>query len=331
MSEIVLPSVSETGIVVKSDDDTQFSTREVPWMKLGQLVEKPVTAAEAAKLAKLDFEVELCEVQGKLKNQWRDIPTRRAIFASDNGDFMGFASTKMYKTLQYSEAFDFMDTLGAPYVAAGSLRGRRQGFMVVKPELDFEVLGGEDPHELFAVLRTSHDCSRGIEVSVMPLRGRCMNQLTLRTFSKGAQYRWSIKHTTTMHAKLKEAQESFKKITAYARRFEYLAQRMADVELNEKKARVLLKIVIPQPTAGKTERTQLQWEERLDKIINIWQTSPTVAYAGTGWGLVNAVSDFYEWSRDKGTPESRFLNALEGETHKKVNKMAGLLLSAQPA
>lgn len=317
---------------VQVPETQQFSAREVPWMKLGLLIDKPVTAAEAAKLGGLDFEVELHDVAyvaGKIGENpvWKPIPSRKAVVAKDNGDFMGFASSKMYHTLQYAEAFDFMDALGAPYVAAGSLRKRRQGFMVVKPELELDVLGGEDPHELFAVLRTSHDCSRGVEVSVMPLRNRCMNQLTLRSFSKGASYSWSIKHTSTMAAKLKEAQDSLQRMVAYKARFEAIAARLVEVDVKEDKARTMLKITIPMPN-GKTERTQLQWEERIESIVQLWQTSPTVAYAGTGWGLLNAVSEHYEWCRVGGTAESRFLNALEGETHKKINRMAGMLLTA---
>lgn len=308
-----------------------FSTREVPWMKLGKLVDQPKTALEAAKLSGLDFTVSLCDagyVQGEIGSNpvWKPIPSRKAIIADDNGDFMGFASARMYQTLQYAEAFDFMDTLGAPYVAAGGLRKRRQGFMVVKPDIDLDVFDGEDSHELYAVLRTSHDCSRGIEVSVMPLRGRCMNQLTLQSFAKGVDYRWSIKHTTTMQAKLKEAQDSLKKIGIYAQNFKKLTNRLLEIEPTPKTARKLLEITIPQPS-GKTDRVTEQWQERITAIMTSWTESPTVAYAGTGWGLVNAVSEFYEWSRDGGTAESRFLNALEGETHKKINKITGLLLA----
>lgn len=314
--------------------ETQFSTREVPWLKLGKLTEHAVTAAEAAKLAGLDFEVELLDVgyhrgfidDTAIPADFSGIPERRAVVARDNGQFMGFASTKMYQALQYSEAFDFMDTIGAPYVAAGGLRKRRQGFMVVKPEIDFNVLGGQDPHDLYAVLRTSHDCTRGIEVSVMPLRGRCMNQLTLRTFAKGAQYRWAIKHNTTMHAKLKDAQDSLKRIGLYAERFKQVTEQLAATEVKQHQASKLLEIIIPRPV-GRTDRVVNQWSEKLDKIMNLWNTSPTVGFAGTGWGLVNAVSDYYDWGRSGGTPESRFLNALEGETHKKVNKVAGLLLA----
>lgn len=308
--------------------DTQFSVREVPWMKLGRLVDEVKSAEEAAKLGGLNFKVALRELQ------WIDdsgdkvyIPSRKAIVREDTGDFMGIASSSMYNVLQYGEAFNFMDTVDSRYVAAGALRGGRQGFIVVKPNINLDLFDGEDPHELYAVLRTSHDCSRGIEISLMPVRGRCMNQLTLKTFSKDARYRWSIKHTTTMHAKLAEAQHSLQRIGVYAERFEELANRLVNTPVNEGKARQLLKIVIPVPASGKTERTTLQHTDRMQRIIDLWTGSPTVGYAGTGWGLVNAVSEYFDWCRVGGTPESRFLNALEGDTHKKCNKMAGLLLS----
>lgn len=323
---------------------TQFSTREVPWMKIGRIEDQPKTAAEAAELGGLNFTVSLKDVgwipedatdptyAAVFPNSggfgtFRKIPHRKAVIADDNGDFMGFVSTSMYKSLQYAEAFNFMDTLGRPYVAAGALRGRRQGFMVVQPDVDLKVLGGEDPHDLFAVLRTSHDSSRAVEVSVMPLRGRCMNQLTLRSFAVGIPHRWSIKHTSTMHAKLAEAQKSLKNIGIYAKRYEELADKLANINVTEAKARKLLEIVIPMPRTGKTERTQVQHTDRLNAVLSLWSSSPTVAYAGTGWGLVNAVSEYFDWYRVGGTPESRFIGALEGQTHKNLNKVAGLLLS----
>lgn len=319
---------------VQVPEEMQFSVREAPWMKLGKLVEQPVTAKEAAELGGLNFSVSLQDVaynaatsDSELNASWRSIPKRKAVVADDNGQFMGFVSSSKYTSLQYADAFNFMDTINPRYVAAGTLRNRRQGFMVVKPEIQLNVLDGEDPHELFAVLRTSHDCTRAVEVMVMPLRGRCMNQLTLRSFSKGVQHRWAIKHTTTLNAKLKEAQDSLKKIGVYVKRYETVAQRMADVHITEATAREWLKITIPRP-AKQTERIDQQYQDRINAMIDLWQTSPTVAYAGTGWGLVNAVSEHYDWYRSGGTPESRFLNALEGQTHKIINKMAGLVLSA---
>jgi phage/plasmid-like protein (TIGR03299 family) len=314
--------------------DTQFSTREVPWSKLGKLIDEPKTAVEAAKLAGLDFTVSLSPVYvdrtpaGEVGPQMKVIPGRKAVMADDNNDFMGFVSSTSYHSLQYGEAFSFMDGINPTYVAAGGLRSRRQGFMVVKPIVadEIKILGGDDPHQLYAVLRTSHDCSRATEVSVMMLRNKCMNQLTLQSFSKDAKYRWSIKHTSTQAAKLAEAQKSLTNIGLYVKRYAENVTKLAHVPISEAKADKLLRMVIPMPK-GKTQRTEDQYQARIGKLLDLFSTSPQVGFAGTGWGLVNSVSEYFEWHRTGGTPESRFINALEGQTHKRLNRAALLVLS----
>lgn len=314
-----------------SEVAAQTITRVAPWMTHGggNFGGQVKTAAEAAELGGLNFDVELCDVGYRITDNsyYTNIPTRKAVVAKDNGDFMGFVSSSIYNPLQYAEAFNFMDTISPDYVAAGTLRGRRQGYMVVKCDVDLNVLGGEDKHDMFAVLRTSHDCSRGIEVIAMPLRYRCINQVTLKSFMKGVDQRWSIKHNTSMHAKLAEAQSSLKKIHLYAMRFAKIAETLAEKQVNVNAGRKLIEYVIPAPKHAKTDRAHDQWSERINRITDLWQNSPTVAYAGTAWGLVNAVSEHYDWYRVGGTPESRFLNALEGETHKKINKLTAVLLS----
>lgn len=322
-------------------ETTQLVTRVVPWMAHGggNFGGTVKTAAEAAEIGNLNFEVDVLPVayhrmpdedggaDWDMLNQINPIPHRRAVVARDNGDFMGFVSSKIYNPLQYAEAFNFMDTISPDYVAAGTLRGRRQGYMVVKCNIEFKVLSGEDQHDMFAVLRTSHDCSRGIEVSAMPLRYRCINQVTLKSFMKGVDYRWSIKHNTSMHGKLAEAQDSLKKLEAYAKRYAQIADKLAETAVPSDKGRKLIEYVIPAPANAKTDRAHDQWQDRINRIADLWQNSPTVAYAGTAWGLVNAVSEYYDWGRAGGTTESRFLNALEGETHKKINKLTAVLLS----
>lgn len=163
---------------------------------------------------------------------------------------------------------------------------------------------------------------------MMPLRGRCMNQLSLKSFRKDVEHRWSIRHTSTAPAKLAEAQQTIEKMKKYATRINELADKMVNVNLSAGQAEKMLKIVIPKPVHSKTEKGEISWQGRIDKILGLWQESPTVGYAGTGWGLFNAVSEYHDWIRQGGTPESRFLNALEGTTHKTINKTAQLVLQA---
>jgi phage/plasmid-like protein (TIGR03299 family) len=311
--------------------DIQFSTREVPWMKLGQLEDNPLTAKEAAKAGGIDFTVsakQLAFAQYPDNEDgdgihWAGINDRVAIVRDDTHQPLSIVS-KGYPILQYGEAFDFMDEAvngsDTRYVAAGALRGGRQGFMVVRApqEAQRDILNGDDRHEFFFVLRTSHDRTRGCEVMVMPLRGRCMNQLTLSSFSKNVQQRWSVRHTSTMTEKLAEVKSALAKVGEYTERYAEVVEKLVTVKLTENQARQILE---------KVETQRAKTDEKIDSILHLWNEGETVGYDGTGWGLVNAVSDYYDWGRTGGSPESRFLAALEGQTFKAVNRTAGLILS----
>lgn len=211
-----------------------------------------------------------------------------------------------------------MDGISPTYVAAGCLKGGKQGFMVVRAPETINVLDGEDPHELFIVLRTSHDGSRAIEASIMPLRHRCMNQMTLRSFSSGVPHRWSVKHTSTMNAKLKNAQESLQNLNAYGAAYQDNAHRLLDIKLTDEDAREILTVVLP----NRPKR-----EEQVSRIVRAWHTADTVGFDWTGWGMLNAVSEYFDWGRVGGSAESRFVGALQGQTTNMLNRTAGILLS----
>jgi phage/plasmid-like protein (TIGR03299 family) len=324
--------------------NVQFTDRMVPWMKIGKTVDSPLTSQEAAKQGGLDFTVsahevyfscekvkvgadedantDVIEVTNTAPECLRNMTNRRVIVRDDTLEPLSIVSSG-YPVLQYHEAFDFMDEAvakhGARYVAAGALKGGRQGFMVVRmpDDMQINVLDGEDPHEMFAVLRTSMDLTRAVEVMMMPLRGLCMNQLTLTSFSANVPNRWAATHNSTMTQKLVDMKVSLGKAGSYIQRFNELAKRLVSIKLNEEQARMVLFHVVPKHTKKK--------EDVVDAIIEKMHNAPTVGWSGTGWGLVNAVSEHLEW-RTTGTFESKFINAMQGSTHKAINKTAAHLL-----
>jgi len=324
--------------------NVQFTERTVPWMKLGEVTDGALTAKEAAAAGGLDFTVSLrnvyftCnDVQVKAEDgsdaEWvktentapdclRNMSNRKVVVRDDTLQPLSIVSSG-YPVLQYHEAFDFMDTAikemggeGAKYVAAGALKDGKQGFMVVKlPEsLQIKVLDGVDPHEMFAVLRTSMDLTRAVEVMAMPLRGKCMNQMSLSSFSTNVPHRWAVRHTSTMKDKLAEAHSSLGKLGAYVKRYNELATRLIGVKLNDEQMKLILTRAM-RTYVGKKK------DEVIDSIVSKTHNHPRVGFDGTGWGLVNAVSEHFDW-RPGGNPESKFLNALQGPTHKYINATA---------
>lgn len=299
---------------------TAFSTREVPWMKLGRLEQTPKTAAEAMALTKLDFTVSK-QPAGYFgaDGQWHQSSHRVAIVRDGTGEDYEYVSPD-YEIFQFSEAFDFMDTIDPHYVAAGPLKGGRQAFLVVQPGRSHFTVGGDDEHDLYAILRTSHDRSRAIEVTLMALRGRCMNQLTMNTFGRGAKYRWSIPHTRSAHQKLIEAQHVMAQADEYTVEFQHLAERLMRSRPEEDTVRPILAKYVT-PWAKKQD-------EVLDTILHMWHADEDrVGFNDTSWGVVNAVSEYFDWGRSRGTPESRFLNALQGVTHNTVNRVTRELVA----
>lgn len=302
--------------------DTMFSERTVPWMKLGGLTSEPKTATEAAKLGGIDFTVEKRPIwYGDTDELATSTPIHRmdkrvAIVRTDTNECLGVMS-RNYPVFQYAEAFEFMDTVGPSYVAAGALNDGAQGFMVVRPSDEIRVLD-EDPHDVYVVLRTSHDGSRAVEVSVMSLRLRCMNQLTLKSFSNDAKYRWSVSHTSNMRDKLADAQTTLKRYRKYADRFEDVARSLIKIKIKQPQAEDLLKVVLPD---------RPRRDDTISSITQLWHNAPSVGFDWTGWGLVNAVSEYFDWQRAGGSPSSRFTGALQGTTHRTINQVASHLLT----
>jgi len=294
--------------------------RRAPWDTIGGFSDTVMTAIEAAERGGIDFTVSFYPVEyTSALHGHRVVGARQVVERDDTGDALGIVS-ETYKALQYGEAFDFMDGISPEYVAASTLRGGRQAFIVAKPPTSWhlELLDGADPHNMFIVLRTSHDCTRAVEVSVVALRVRCTNQLTLRGFATNAHWRWSVTHVGDVRAKLAAAEETLARFEVYVKEYARTVERLAAKKISLEVGREILRKVLPD---------RPQRDATVDRIIDLWQTSAFVGFEDNGWGLVNALSEHQDWRRAHGSPASRFLGALEGQTHKVINKAATLVLS----
>lgn len=311
--------------------NTLFTTRDLPWMHLGNVVNEAQSLEDAIKLADLDWEVELRKDGFQTASgNWRIDPSKRKVVRSDNEQPLGTVSST-YEVLQYREAFDFMAGIDLGFVAGGQLKGGKQAFIVVQiPQHEHLTVLDNDGHQMYVVLRTSHDGSRAVEVNYMALRDACMNALTLSTFGRGIGYggqakqRWSIRHTKNMRAKLEQAQQVLTGAEDYAQEFADVANRLAAVELEMKDAeRLIRNLVKDQHGYVKDQGAYVQG------IMSTYENSTRNGYQGNGWGLVNAVSEHYEHVRggERRTAEARWVQDFDGLTHKAVDRAAQLVLA----
>lgn len=337
--------------------DQSFTTREAPWLKIGTVIDDPsVDSREAMRLGGIDFDVELgpaghwfdnepalddagerlrdadgdelfLDENGELtldEGRWVNEPSRNAIRRKGTGEWYGYVSND-YRVVQFREAFEFMDGISPNYVAAGALNGGRRGFLIAQlPEhlaVNVDVSGELDPHETYVVVQTSHDLSRSIEVAVTMLRGKCMNMLTLPSFVGDAPQRWSIPHVGDPQRKLKEAQRTLTNVGRYAEVFGNLVTQFASVEISDDDLRHIARRVLP--SRLKTI------DQQVEAIVDRYRHADTVGYHGTGWGAINAVSEYLQWGRTTAirTDQSIFTSPLEGDTAKYVNRTAQLIMA----
>lgn len=310
--------------VPRPGGQTMFSARQLPWMKIGKVIDTDVTSAEAAQIGGIDFEVELRDAGHRdVDGEWKVVRNRRSVVRKDTDEWYSFVSDE-YKVVNYSDAFEFMDGINPRYVAAGALSNGRQAFMIVQlpdnTRANVVVNGSEDPHDMYVVLRTSHDLSKAIEVAVMMLRGRCMNQLTLPSFTANVQQKWGIRHVGDPHQKLQQAQESLKKAEKYKESFEHVATQLASVSIDERELERILERILPQ---------RARRSDQITAIVNQYTSDDTIGFVGTGWGAVNAVSGYFQWGRSMATrtDQSMFTSPLAGDTAKYVNRTAHLVMS----
>jgi phage/plasmid-like protein (TIGR03299 family) len=291
-------------------------------MKVGTQIDGDVNAQEAAQLGGLDFEVELVPSGFVDGEGWHRVGTRHAVVRKDTREFFDYVSDD-YRVVQYADAFSFMDRINPRFVAAGPLSGGKQGFIVVQlpglDQLDVSPGGEPDPHELYVVLRTSHDRSKAIEVAVMPLRGRCMNQLPLPALTRGVEQSWSVKHIGRPEEKLAEAERTLVKTERYAEVFANKITQLASVRVTREDLRAITRRMLPDRPGR---------DAQVRAIEHLFTNGSTVGYYETGWGALNAVVDYFEWGRNEGTrtPQSRFTSGLQGDVKRYANRMSQLIM-----
>lgn len=306
--------------------EQSFSARQVPWAKVGTVIDDPdVDAAEAARLGGIDFDVEVRPAGYPDRDgNWVETPTRRSIVHSITDEWFSYVSTD-YEPVQFREAFQFMDNVNPRYVAAGSMSHGKQGFIVVQlpdhARVDVDVLGEVDAHQLYVVLQTSHDLSRGITISVTTLRDRCMNLLALPTFNPSVPQRWSIRHVGDPRAKLEKAHETLTNAVNYREVFERMVVQLASVRVTSDDLRQIANRVLP--TRLKTRRDQVE------SIVDKFETAETVGFRETGWGALNAISEFQQWGRTSAvrTAQSEFTSPLDGDTAKYLHRAVQLIMA----
>jgi phage/plasmid-like protein (TIGR03299 family) len=302
--------------------DSLMSVRQVPWHGLGKIVAEAPDSEAAIKLAGLDWDVVQMPIYldgGKL------IENNKANVRSDNNGVLGIV-TDRYKIVQNKEAFAFTDSLisehEVKYETAGSLKEGRQVWMLAKMNREYEVLG--DKVDPYICLVNSHDGTGAVRALMTPVRVVCKN--TLNIAIRTATRSWSTTHVGDVALKFNEAQRTLGLATTYMEQMNIEANNLFDIKITDGTFREILNEVLP-IDKRMNERMVNNIMFKREGITRALRADDISKFNGTGWQVINAVSDFVTHAeparRTTTFNESRFLRVVSGESM--FDKVYGLL------
>ena len=289
-------------------NDTYFGTKTSPWVRNATFVKEAQTSADALKLAKLDFDV----LQEKIfDGQLNTINGYRLNRKSDDGKILGLVSDR-YKVVQNTDAFAFTDGLigkDCRYENAGSANGYRVIWLSARLQSRTIM---DDEYNNFLFFKNSFDGKGAVKVCVTPIRVVCDNMLNLAV--RRAKRVFSIRHTGDIAEKIKEADMTLELSEKYLTEVNADYVRLARIRLTAEKVNQMWENLFPieqdmsevQITHALTQRNTIQTAYNADDLAN---------FRGTGFGVVNAVSDMVSHAEPIRMTDSYFGNLFDKVTN----------------
>lgn len=276
-----------------------------PWHGLGKRV-RGLTLEEAFKQGGLDYTVEKypAYMMDPVTGEPVAVPEKFVTARTDGipAQPLGVVGSK-YHVVQNKASFNFLAPIigdRAEADTAGVLGVGERAFITVRLP-DFQFLPG-DTGRLYGVFLNSHDGSSAVVCYATAVRTVCAN--TVAAGLKAATRKRAIRHTASAEESIKEAALAMGMVTDYATAMRNTAEFLAKVRVTDDQFTKMLGILWD----GDSKRT----ENIKDEVRSIYRGRGRGIEQGTGWGALNAVTDYL--SHKKSDAATGFLSLVEGSS-----------------
>lgn len=263
-----------------------FIDRTTTWHAIGKDVQECKNMEQVLLKSGLDYEVTKMPVfAGGVEIPNRFVTARPG---EDGPHFYDVVSDK-FQVVQNREAFEFVDYMSdeLQFEKAGETQN---GMVYVIGKLpSVSILGDEfTPHVLF---RNGFSGKVKITAAICPLRLVCQNQFNFAF--KNTQNTITIRHVANAEAKLQEARDVLKLNADYMQELNKMAEQYAGIKLSPAQVDKVLDQMFPIVDRENMNPFKLhQLEDARTKFRNAYNADDNSNFRGTGWGLVNAYTDF---------------------------------------
>jgi len=303
---------------------------ETPWHGLGQELQEGASIEQWQKAAGLDWTIESSPVKFEVNDLVGNdcvYSGQNVLYRSDNYMPMSVVSDR-YKPVQPAEVLEFFRDLveesGFKIHTAGTLRGGKRMWALAETGKYAEVcpndgIGG------FLLLSTSADRTLATTARFTTIRVVCNNTLTAAT--QNGDHCVSLPHSTKfdhekMKLKLGTAVESFGS-------FMEMAKLLQSKKMNVKQANAFITSLIAPISQVKHEESNIEDNRAYKRILELFEGgakgSGLVGY--TKWGMLNAVTEYYDHHAPSRTTDSRLDSTWFGNGERIKNQAVELLLT----
>lgn len=290
--------------------ESMFSGSKVtPWHGLGKVVEGQLNAADAIKMAGLDWTVSQQDVVigGNVVDGYKGVvrDTDQKVLSIMGDGYVPF---------QNVQAFDFADSIvgegAAQYETAGSLNGGKRIWLLAKLPSEIRVAGTDDVTKMYLLFANSHDGTLAQTVMLTGTRVVCNNTLSAALADKTTQFK--VRHTKNADVKLQEAHNVLGLVSERIETMNANVNKLANTPFKESQMKALAEILFPANAA--TGEVSTRSLNNRDLLMQAWTSAPG-ATPGNAWGAENAVSFFTDHLRgtrvsEGGTAQESKLNSI---------------------
>lgn len=225
-----------------------------------------------------------------------------------------------YVPTQNEEAFAMadaiVDTAEARWDTAGALgKGERVfGSLLLPDSVVIDGQGIADQVDTYIMLATSHDGTLQVTAAVTPVRVVCQN--TLNIALRGAENKYTVKHTKSSEYKMIDARETLGVTFKYMDRFEEEVTALFEEDMTSNEFDRLIAATFgdkPEEKLkddGKVRNAAAvsRWENRRDELHDLLDGDTLTGINETWWGGFNAIEEYFDYERSyRGDIENLYL------------------------
>lgn len=290
---------------------TLMRPRTLPWFSIAtEVVDDVQTSEDALRLAGLDWNVELRPLYFRYREDGKDKQqrsTRWATVRTDTWQELGIVG-KRYEKFDNRDAFKFLDELvdsgAAKYQSAGSLGHGSKVFVVMRVPQKQMIM--DDEHESYILFITSHDGSMAVTATTTTVRLACTNMFRGVVASETPVFRAShLTKSLEREVMVAAAQASLGLSKRSIEKFEIIAEGAAEIKVDsDDEFERIMRLAFPWENKNR--------DKEVAGVRDLWHGSPYVpeTHRYTGWGLLNATTEYMSHYRSWRSGESRFKRAL---------------------